>query len=345
MTRDSKEQIVRDLAEKFVLEFDNASKMHSASDCYGFYYSYNTALHTAVQLAHIAGGGEADRLCPQQFTASMSAGEKKAFLKLACTLNLAEAGRKKRFLIDWFCRTLKKLRIHSSGEIKSLTESLERIYERDLFWNLRDISLYNPACRPGFVFRSSTLTSCQEPEIFEKFMKRCPVTTIVDLRNNKEVSSAPYNEKLLEKFGLKYLPIPLETKTPPAFNALFPEERGMTKAYRWLAAGPENKESFKKFFTSLNPAEEVLLIHCNAGKDRTGALCALIALLAGENREHIEQDYLASESDCKPEYIRAFLETVEDSGGTEKYLFSCGIPAEKISLWQNCVKCKSTVLL
>lgn len=332
-----KEQITKDLVKKFVCKFEKASQMHAKSDNYKFYYAYNSALHITVQLAYIEKNGFECHGLPEKLLAGMQEKEKRFYYKMAGSLNLLEANKKKRLLLDWFYDILQKLKIHSSDEIKSIKKCLEKIYDRDSVQNFRDIAYYNPACRHGVIFRSSCLTRCQQPKIFKKFIKEHPITKIVDLRMKKEIEAEPYNEKLLKKFEINHVPFYFNIKPPQEFKDKFPEDNGLKRMYRWLVSGSDNQNVFKDFFTSINPEKDVILIHCNAGKDRTGVLCALIALLAGEKKKNIERDYLASEMDSNIEYIRAFFKTLDDYGGPEKYLLSCGIPAETVHLWKNAV--------
>ena len=332
-----KEQNVRNLADKFIHEFDNASKMYSQSDNYKFYYGYNSALHIAAQLAYIEKNGSECHLIPEKLLAGMQEKEKKFYYKLAGSMNLLEANKKKRFLLGWFYNILQRLKIHSSGEINSIKTCLEKIYDRDMVQNFRDIAHYNHACKHGIVFRSSCLTRCQQPRIFKKFIEKTSITTIVDLRMEKEIAAEPYNDKLLKKFNISHKPFYFNIKPSQEFKDKFPEDNGLKRMYRWLVSGSDNKNVFKDFFTSINPEKDVILIHCNAGKDRTGVLCALIALLAGEKKKNIERDYLASKMDSNIEYIRAFFKTLDDYGGPEKYLISCGIPTETVDLWKNAV--------
>ena len=56
----------------------------------------------------------------------------------------------------------------------------------------------------------------------------------------------------------------------------------------------EGKEQIKSFFNILNEAKTGIIYYCNAGKDRTGVVTALILSLLGVDRDEIVQDYLAS---------------------------------------------------
>ncbi|MDR0506953.1 MAG: tyrosine-protein phosphatase, partial [Dysgonamonadaceae bacterium] len=56
-------------------------------------------------------------------------------------------------------------------------------------------------------------------------------------------------------------------------------------AYRHFALG--HKHIFKAIFKQIDPAKDIFLIHCHAGKDRTGCIVALLGLLVGETMENI----------------------------------------------------------
>ena len=76
------------------------------------------------------------------------------------------------------------------------------------------------------------------------------------------------------------------------------------------------------------------MIHCQAGKDRTGSVCALIGLLLGESDEVLESEYLESEMDADVRNIRSFIATVRECGGAEEFLLSCGVSTQTIERWK-----------
>jgi protein-tyrosine phosphatase len=93
-----------------------------------------------------------------------------------------------------------------------------------------------------------------------------------------------------------------------------------------------NTPSFRTLFAHLLEDRAPLVIHCTAGKDRTGFACALILHALGVPDETITQDYLLtnrfyrrdpSASSDLPEDVRQALDTIRDDyGDLENYLSS-----------------------
>jgi len=84
----------------------------------------------------------------------------------------------------------------------------------------------------------------------------------------------------------------------------------------------ENTPSFRALFAHLAEDRAPLVIHCTAGKDRTGFACALILHALGVPDEVISEDYLLtnrlyrrdpSASSDLPEDVRQVLGTVQSS--------------------------------
>ena len=331
-----KERIVRELADRFIYEFENASSKHKRSDNYKFYFDYNIALQIAVQLSYIARGSMAHYYLPKNFSSSMSNEKKEEFISLAGSLDLQEANKKKRLLLDFFYEAIQNCNIHSKAETDDMKEFIESVYSRDYIWNFRDISLFCKHCKSGLVFRSSSFTRYQhDKSVFESVIKQYKINSIVDLRENKELEKNSYDKEILESHGIRYLNLAIDTKRP-LINFADNLRLDMEKEYRWFAVG--NRDFFKKFFTQINPEKDITMIHCFAGKDRTGCVCALIELLAGESKNTVETDYLESEMDSNIRHIRAFVDAIYESGGSEKFLLSCGVPAETINFWKKTIK-------
>ena len=57
----------------------------------------------------------------------------------------------------------------------------------------------------------------------------------------------------------------------------------------------------------LSPDSGSIMIHCQAGKDRTGILVALIHLLAGTEKKKIVEDFLRSNDELIPYFRRVLM--------------------------------------
>jgi protein-tyrosine phosphatase len=101
---------------------------------------------------------------------------------------------------------------------------------------------------------------------------------------------------------------------------------------------------------------DCVVVHCFAGKDRTGIISALVLSLAGVSDEDVAADYAASASGVEalwapwlassadeaelalrrrfaltaPETMRTVLAWVEAAGGVETYLRDSGVSAEQL---------------
>lgn len=68
--------------------------------------------------------------------------------------------------------------------------------------------------------------------------------------------------------------------------------RFMIRTYAELMFDPAHLEVFSRYFRRLAESDRPVLIHCAAGKDRTGALAALTLSLLGVERDQVLEDYL-----------------------------------------------------
>ena len=81
-----------------------------------------------------------------------------------------------------------------------------------------------------------------------------------------------------------------------------------------------------------------VVVHCSAGRDRTGMLVGFALTVAGVAAQHVAADYAASTSvdACEPETMLGLLEYVTDRyGGVAPYLIRHGMPAAEVGALRN----------
>jgi protein tyrosine/serine phosphatase len=66
----------------------------------------------------------------------------------------------------------------------------------------------------------------------------------------------------------------------------------MTAYYRNAPFEPRHQDMFRRYFQALAETDGAVIVHCTAGKDRTGVLCALTHHVAGVSDDDIVADYL-----------------------------------------------------
>ena len=77
----------------------------------------------------------------------------------------------------------------------------------------------------------------------------------------------------------------------------------LTRYYEQAPHVPRLIDLFRRYFETLATSEGALVVHCAAGKDRTGLIVALTHELAGVHRDDIIEDYLLTND---PERFNAF---------------------------------------
>lgn len=173
--------------------------------------------------------------------------------------------------------------------------------------NLRDLG--GTRLRPGLVFRSGSLHKASEAGRAQ--LAALGLGHVVDLRADAEAETQGVAE-LPDGVTLVRLPVgggsvaEWEARLPaldtPAKTLAFVE--GL---YRGYVSDPVSRARFAAALTLLADAEAPVLIHCTAGKDRTGFATAMLLTILGVPRDEVYADYLRS---------RAALEALNaDLGG------------------------------
>lgn len=205
--------------------------------------------------------------------------------------------------------------------------------------NTRDLGGYATAdgrrTKYGSVWRSDVPQSLTARDL--RFLQARGMTEIIDLRRANELQRVPSAFAEAEGLRVHWFPI-VDGSHPPKTLAEVPE------TYMQIATAP----SMPGVFRTIAEAEGGVLVHCTAGKDRTGVVSAILLLACGvarvdiirdyvvsreNNRERLER-YLCDHPDIKPEVVLAneasmegFLELfLARFGGVRQYFAALGLP-------------------
>ncbi len=232
--------------------------------------------------------------------------------------------------------------------------------------NFRDFGGYATAdgqhMQTGRLYRSGTLDDARDADLHT--LQAIGLKTIVDLRAPQE------KKKTLPAIaGARRINLPLDPE-PRTREKLQPLmiRRGaesevvdiLKQMYRTLVDEAQPQVD-QLFHILLSVDAYPVLIHCRAGKDRTGFLCALVQQAVGVERPVVFQDYLKTNDHFAPltprmarvmkilslgrvrvenvraaigareEYLQAALDQIDQRhGGLAAYLAKCGITAREI---------------
>lgn len=175
-----------------------------------------------------------------------------------------------------------------------------RIHAFDALDNFRDYGGYGTAAggmlKSGRLFRAAHQASVSEADL--ERLSGLDIGAVVDLRRPVERRRQP--SKRAANFSGQVLESDLdEAGEAPHITFLktadlTPESgrRFMTATYRDLPFAPAHLDLFARYFAVLAEVDRPILIHCAAGKDRTGTLAALTHHLMGVHHDDLLEDYL-----------------------------------------------------
>jgi protein-tyrosine phosphatase len=245
----------------------------------------------------------------------------------------------------------------------TLTEqALLRHHSIEGTFNVRDIGGY-PAdnghtTRWGLLFRSDKLDRLTQEGA--EGLRNLHIRTIIDLRYTPEVEVNPDVIAGVMEFGYRHLPLyelSGENQLPSLPDSAIDLYVGVL----------DNRQGqIKTIFDHLtSPASYPVLIHCTAGKDRTGLIIALVLGALGVPHETIIADYalsavyigtlldelrlLARESgwdiewyerllSCDPSNMRQTLLHLDRVyGGVQAYLLSADVTMKQIETLRCCL--------
>lgn len=162
----------------------------------------------------------------------------------------------------------------------------------------------------GIVFRSAAI-SATDGDVGT--LESLGVTTIVDLRTEGEVSQQPD----VPVPGAQNVWVDILQGNSTAATLMnsgivtVEEARSeMGRTYEQFILGADERAAFGRAITAVAGSTGASIVHCTAGKDRTGWTSAILQLLAGVSEDDVVADYLLSQkntqelTDAIMQYVR-----------------------------------------
>lgn len=180
------------------------------------------------------------------------------------------------------------------------------------FLNFRDFggipTREGRSVREGMLFRSGHLCGLQDAAVAELLDRRFGL--IVDLRYDRERAErpSPWPETMDDRIVAHDAPNGTDAPHLEAMQTAMREGGDIAVAYRSLyAALPFDRwywPLFARAVQRIAEADGPVLIHCSAGKDRTGLLAAMVLALLEVPQDAIIADYLATNGAAGMETLR-----------------------------------------
>ncbi len=230
--------------------------------------------------------------------------------------------------------------------------------------NLRDYGGYRVAdggrVKSGLLFRSGQHIEASDRDL--EILQRLDIRTVIDLRGKSERQRFPCRRPA--DFAARIIAHDGETTSAPpheagagqgnatgAMTAALARER-MLAVYTNMPQNPAMIAMFGAYLEALANRDGASLVHCFAGKDRTGVAASLLLHALGVHREDIVSEYLktnlaptvhvlerqsmprieahygaiddnarAALIEVRPEYIETYFAAIErEHGSTDDFL-------------------------
>jgi protein-tyrosine phosphatase len=172
-------------------------------------------------------------------------------------------------------------------------------------YNFRDVGGYRGlngrTVRWRRLFRSDALHRLGEAD--DAAFAELGVRTVIDLRRPLEVERFG---RVHERYGLDYHHLVLNHIDWETIEQPPPEEQERWLADRYLNFAEDGREALLSSLRVIaDPSRAPVIVHCMAGKDRTGTVCALSLALLGVSDEDIAADYALTTEAMRP--LTAYL--------------------------------------
>jgi protein-tyrosine phosphatase len=172
--------------------------------------------------------------------------------------------------------------------------------------NFRDFGGYDTVhgrpLKRGLLYRSANHAYATDADLAR--MSELELAAIIDLRRPEERAKEP--SKRWPGFGAAVIENDILSDHADWTSAMQGAEvnadwffnDGMAY-YRRAPHEPRHIDLFRRYFHTLADATGPIVVHCAAGKDRTGLICALTHHLAGVHADDLMADYLLTNDESR----------------------------------------------
>jgi protein tyrosine/serine phosphatase len=166
--------------------------------------------------------------------------------------------------------------------------------------NLRDYGGYAVSgggrVKTGLLFRSGQHIEASDPDL--ELVHALDIRTVIDLRGNSEREGFPCRRH--PAFAAQVIAYDGETSNSPPHEGgggtvvMTPQKarERMLAVYTRMPVNPAMIWVFREYFRALDEHEGGSLVHCFAGKDRTGIAASLLLHVLGVHRDDYTAEFL-----------------------------------------------------
>jgi len=172
--------------------------------------------------------------------------------------------------------------------------------------NFRDFGGYATACgrglKAGRLFRSANHSRATDADL--QRLRELGVAVIVDLRQPQEREREP--SRRWDGFDAAVVENDLVTAHPDWTAKMQGQDltadwffADAIDYYRRAPHEPRHIDLFSRYFRALAEGDGAMVVHCAAGKDRTGLICSLTHHIAGVHPDDALEDYLLTNEESR----------------------------------------------
>lgn len=192
----------------------------------------------------------------------------------------------------------------------------------DNFRDFGDYAAGHRRLKRGLLYRSASQAQATEADL--ERLAALGIGVIVDLRRSNEREHQP--SRRWSGFAAQVIENDIGQDTTDEW-ATFITSSDLTQAsfraymldyYHQAPYQRRHIDLYRRYFQALAATEGPILVHCAAGKDRTGIICALTHHMAGVHDDDIRDDYLlTNDPDRLTKRLPQIRQAIRDATGRD----------------------------